>query len=73
MRNKFKNSISNKKMKIDVIQSRVGEIIEEVTAMCPNINFFHNNFESRTIGQFKIFILGFSNLLKTSNKMSFSK
>ena len=73
MKNKYKNSISNIKMKLNLIQEKVKEITDEVNTFCPKINFCHNNFQSNIIGQFKIFILGFSNLLTNSKKMKFSK
>jgi hypothetical protein len=73
MKTKYKNSISNKKVKINLLQHKARSLSEQMTLLCPNIYFTHNHFKTKTIGQFKLFILGFSELISHNQKMSFSK
>ena len=73
MKSKFNRSISTKKIKLNILQDKARAISEQVTLLCPNIIFAKNHFKTKTIGQFKLFILGFSELISHNKQMSFSK
>ena len=73
MNKKYKNSVSKKKVKTGEIQECARSLIEDMTALSPNLKFSKNHFKSNIIGQIKLFLLGFSDVISHTKRMSFSK
>ena len=69
----YRNSISNLKVKTGVLQDKAKSLCEQMAALCPNLKIAKNHFKTNTIGQFKLFILGFSEIISPTKQMKFSK
>lgn len=73
MKARFKNSISSRKIKIGLLQHKARTLAEQLTLLCPNLRIAQNHFQAKAVGQFKLFLLGFSELVSHNNKMHFPK
>lgn len=60
MKKTFKRSVSGKKVNLDLFYQQAKTLNQEITNFCPKIQIAHNQFQMKAVGQFKLFILGFS-------------
>lgn len=73
MKTRYKNSISNRKIKINLLQHKARTLAEQMALLCPNISIAHNHFQANAVGQFKLFLLGFSEVISHNQKMEFPR
>ena len=73
MKTRYKNSISSRKIKINLLQHKARTLSEQMALLCPNIQMAHNHFTAKAVGQFKLFLLGFSEVISHNQKMPFAK
>lgn len=73
MKKTFERSVSGKKVNLDRFYEQAKTLNEEIMSFCPEIKMAHNQFKMRAVGQFKLFLLGFSENMLKSPSFKFSR